>query len=57
LKQWELSKPKGGISRTIEIGDTIVSILKQVRVEQYENRMFFGKNSGKIITRESQWME
>ncbi len=43
LRQWELGKPKGGISRTIDIGDTLVSVLKRARKEQYENKIFMGE--------------
>ncbi|MDF2544344.1 MAG: phage integrase family protein [Herbinix sp.] len=42
LKQWEFGKPKGGISRTIDFGDTLANIVKQARKVQHENRMFFG---------------
>jgi integrase len=44
LKQWELGKPKGGISRTVDFGSTLASILKQAKKEQQKNRMFFGRD-------------
>lgn len=44
LKQWELGKPKGGISRTVDFGNTLAEILKQAKKQQQENRMFFGEN-------------
>jgi integrase len=44
LKQWELGKPKGGISRTVDFGSTLASILKQAKKKQKKNRMFFGKD-------------
>ena len=44
LKQWELGKPKGGISRTIDFGNSLAAILRQAKKEQQKNRIFFGEN-------------
>ena len=44
LKQWELGKPKGGISRTVDFGNSLADILKQAKKAQQENRMFLGKD-------------
>lgn len=41
-KRWELGKTKGGKPRTIDIGDTLVNILKDERKKQREQKLYYG---------------
>lgn len=42
LKTWELGMPKGGKARIIEVGDTLLTLMKQVKKEQLQKKLQFG---------------
>lgn len=43
-KRWELGKTKGGKPRTIDIGDTLIDILKQERRRQKSQSLYYGEH-------------
>lgn len=48
-KRWELGKTKGGKPRTIDIGDTLINILKDERKRQMTQKLNYGEHYKKIF--------